>query len=367
MNKEARVGLMFTLAVGIIGVTLYYMGSFREQMTYRIRFEKVGGLAPDSPVQFNGVPIGRVTQIELADDFEEDGRVPIIVTVSVHRSARKYIRTSTEADIRSVGILGDKMILLLTEDYTAPELEEDGMIASAQKALDMDKLLEQGTDIVADATSISNNLKELLNRLANDDGPIQALWTDQKLAEDMRGSVAALQELVQNDDGLLAVLMKDPEFAQTIKGRVESISADLEVFGDSLRDGDGLLPMLLEDEAFKTEVKTSITELLASSNRLVTEMAESRGLLYTLTRDEAYGARVSANLEKASYHLASILEKIDEGDGTASLLINDPSLYQGVYEVVYGLQHSGIAKWYIRRKQRQGERLLDKDEQDETN
>jgi len=367
VNKEARVGLMFTLAVLIIGVTLYYMGSFQEQISYRIRFEKVGGLAPDSPVQFNGVPIGRVTQIELAEDFENGGKVPIIVTISVHRSARKYIRTSTEADIRSVGILGDKMILLLTKDYDAPELEEDALIEPSQKALDMDKLLEQGTDIVADATSISKNLRELLDKLANQDGPIQALWTDQQLAEDMRGSVAALQEFMQNEDGLLAVLMKDPEFASRIKQRVDSITADLEVFGHSLREGSGLLPMLLEDETFRTQVQTSIVELLATSNTLVTEIAESRGLLYTLTRDEAYGMRVSANIEKASYHLASILEKIDEGDGTASLLINDPSLYQGVYEVVYGLQHSGISKWYIRRKQRQGERLLEKDENDETN
>lgn len=363
MNREVRVGVMFTLAVLIIGAALYYMGSFQEQVRYKIRFDKVSGLARDSPVQFNGVPIGRVTDIVLAEDSIDNEVVPVIVTVAVHRSARNHIRASTEADIRSVGVLGDKMILLVTEDYTVPVLEEGDLIRPTPKQLDVDKLLEQGTDIVADATSIARDLRVLLDRLAHQDGPLQTMWNDEELAENMRRSVASLQSFLDNDDGLLAILMKDPEFAATVKGRVDTITADMAAFSSDLEESDGLLPLLLEDEGFRDEVQQRVLSILDRSETFVRETSEARGLLYTLTRDEAYGARMSQNLEKASLHLASILEKVDEGDGTAALMLNDPSVYQGIYEVVYGLQHSSIAKWYIRRQQRKGAKRLEQDEE----
>ncbi|MDJ0840748.1 MAG: MlaD family protein [Acidobacteriota bacterium] len=367
MNREVRVGLMFAVAIGILGVALYYLGSFQEQITYKIRFDKVLGLARDSPVQYNGVPIGRVTKIVLAEQVTQDEEVPIIVTIAVHRSVRNHIRTTTEADIRSVGILGDKSILLVTSDYSAPVLEEGAYIPPTPKVLDVDKLLAQGTDIVADVTSITTDLRALLDRLANQDGPLQTAINDKKMADELRGTVSRLATLVGNDDSMLAMLMNDPEFAALVRERLDTLTANLETISDDFKEGKGMLPMLLEDETFRDEVKTQITTLLETSNQYAKELKDGRGLLHKMSQDEAYAERVSANLEKASYHLASILEKIDTGDGTASLLINDPSLYQGVYEVVYGLQHSGISKWYIQRKQKKGAKLRAKEKDQEQN
>ena len=120
MNRDVRVGTLFIVSLAILVAALYYLGSFREQVSYKIEFEKVLGLARDSPVQFNGVPIGRVTKIVLGEEAAPGERVTIIVTIDVHRSARNHIRASTLADIRSIGILGDKSILLVTDDYNAP-------------------------------------------------------------------------------------------------------------------------------------------------------------------------------------------------------------------------------------------------------
>ena len=365
MSRELRVGLMFALSLAILITALYFLGSFQKSLTYRIKFDKVGGLAKDSPVQFNGVPIGRVTQIVLSDEFTGGNQVPIIVTIAVHRSARNHIRTSTRADIRSVGVLGDKMILLITPDYAVDALEEDGFIATVPKTLDVDKLLEQGGDMVADVAVITKDLKQLLDKLANQDGSLQRLIGDEEMADDLKGSVAALRNLLNNDDSIAALVFQDPAFASGIRDSLQTTLANLEALSTTYREGDGLLPMLMSDEAFKAEVQGKIIKLLDSATTYMTAMTESKGLLYRLTQDEAYGQRVAENIDKSSAHLASILEKIDEGEGTASLIINDPALYQGLYEVVYGLQHSGLSKWYIQRKQKKGARL--KADQNEDN
>ena len=364
MSREARVGLMFAVSLIILGVTLYFMGSFQETLGYKIRFSKVFGLEIDSPVQFNGVPIGRVTKIVLSEETPTDQGVPIIVSIAVHRSVRNHIRTTTEADIKSVGILGDKSILLITKDYGTAVLEEGDFIKPSSKMLDVEKLLAQGTDVVADITEVTEDLRKILDQMANENGLIPRLITDTKLADDLHQIVARASSYLETDDNLMAMLFKDPALAKELRTELTSITSNLTAITGKIRNGEGLVPALMTDAAYKDEIKGKIDHLLDSATTLIASLSNEKGLLYRLTQDEAYGERVAQNLDKASFHLASILEKVDKGDGSASLLINDPSLYQGIYEVVYGLQHSGVSKWYIQKKQRKGEKLNSKQEEE---
>lgn len=357
MNREVRVGLMFALSLGLLVLAIYYLGNIKEMVTYKIQFDKVIGLSQDSPVQFRGVPIGRVKKIVLADADPSSAQVPIIVHISVHRSARAHIRTSTIADIRSVGVLGDKSILLLTKDYAAEELEQGGFIQPAPKTLDVDKLIEQGEDLVTDAAAITTNLRNILEQMGNEEGPFQTLIGDEQLAKDMKGTISSVLSYLEQEQSLLNLLMKDDAFAAMIKEKTGQTLANAEGLSEDFKNGDGLLPMLMQDPQFKEDVTTKVNDLLDTTNRYAKSLEDGRGLAYKLTQDEAYAERVAANLEKASAHLASILEKVDKGEGSASMIINDPSLYEGIYDVVYGLQHSGLSKWYIQRKQKKGEAL----------
>lgn len=357
MNKEVRVGLMFTVALAMFVTALFYLGNLREMVSYRIQFDKVNGLQRDAPVEFRGVPIGRVSKIVLADDVDPSQQVPIIVHISVHRTARDHVRTSTIADIRSVGILGDKSILLLTENYNAEILEEDGLISVAPPSIDVDKLIEQGEGLVTDFTAITTDLRNILNKMVNEKGMLNTLIGDEKMADDLKRTLAGTLSYIEQQESLLTLLMKDPEFARQVETRLGGSLENIEALTARYQEANGTLPMLMEDEALRDETRKKIETLLADAQALVETYKNGRGLAYKLTQDEAYAERVSQNLEKASFHLASILEKIDEGEGTASLVLNDASLYEGLYEVVYGLQHSGLSKWYIQRKRKKGAAL----------
>jgi len=360
MNKETRVGLMFAVALTILAAMVYLVGNFKESLDYKIRFFRVNGLAVDSPVQFNGVPIGRVTKIVLEEQTEPGERVAVIVSIAVHKSLKNHIRESTVADIKAMGVLGDKSVLLLTRDYSAEILPEDSFINQAKRTLDVDELLKQGSDLVTDVTIMSENLKKILEQLANQDGVIQKLINDRELGEKLTHVLSQVLDKIENGDSLLSLAVNDSAFRDKIHADFLHITSQLVALLDRASADENLLSLLIADGPFKEETRASVSSLLGQANAYMERVSTSNGLMNRLLEDEEYGARIAANLDKATFHLASILEKIDKGEGTVGLLLNDPSIYQGAYEVVYGLQHSGLSKWYIQKKQKKGEQMLEK-------
>ncbi len=364
MSKEIRVGLFFAISLVILATTVFYVGNFQENVKYQIRFFRVDGLEANSPVHFNGVPIGRVSKIVLEEQTETNINVSVIVTIAVHRSVRTHIRTSTLADIKSKGVLGDKYILMATPDYQAPQLAEGAFIKAVVKTLNVDKLLRQGTDLVSDVTDMTENLKLLLSQLAKNDGVLQRLIRDPELAASLADGLKRILDEIENKESIAGVLLNDPVAGASFRKELGDAMKGLATLAEDLQRNDNAMALLTRDPEFSAEIRERATTLLKDMQEFVTATTQSQGLLYRLTQDKEYGDRVAADIEKITHHLASILEKVDEGDGTASLIVNDPALYQGIYQVVYGLEHSGLSKWYIQRKRKKGDSLL-QDENEE--
>ena len=363
MNKEARVGLLFALTMILLGITLFYIGNFQKSHSYYIEFFDINGLSLDSPVHFNGVPIGRVTGIELKETEEAPTSpiVPIRVDIAVDRSAKSHIRTSTEAAIRSIGVLGDKYVRLYTTNYKEPELLQDEQIKTAESLIDVEKLISQGKDLATDVTDITQSLQGLLHRIEKSDGVVQRLTDDPELAKATTESLELALKNFKEKKSVLGLLGNDPAFSSQMREKMTAITSSLEVIIQKMEHSDSLFYLVTEDEVFKKMVQTSMTSILTQLDSFILSVREAKGLSYIMLYDEDYASRVSQNIEKASFHLASILEKIDTGDGTVSKLLNEPELYEGVSNIVYGVENSGFTKWYINRKREQGLKLKEKE------
>jgi phospholipid/cholesterol/gamma-HCH transport system substrate-binding protein len=363
VNKEARVGLLFAVSLGLLAGSLMYIGNFQKTHEFIIEFFDINGLTKDSPVQFNGVPIGRVTGIRLKE-AQVEGRsavLPIQVTIAVERHALPHIRESTEASIRSVGLLGDKMIRLYTSDYSFSELAPGGVIRTGDQLLDMEKLIAQGKGVASDVGEIANQAQRLLEQLSSGDGVLQRLYQDEVLAEEVSDALHLTLTNLSNKQGLLALLVNDPVFAEEVrKDLIKSMGLLQQVMAD-LRDPKGTVSLLVHDEAFRREIEDLVTYVRETLAALVDELKQSRGFLHALLYDEERSERILSQLEKSSFHLANILEKIDRGEGTAGKLINETVLYDGISDIVYGVEHSGFSKWYLNRKRKKGESLKAKE------
>ncbi|HMF09355.1 MAG TPA: hypothetical protein VKJ00_09495, partial [Thermoanaerobaculia bacterium] len=52
--------------------------------------------------------------------------------------------------------------------------------------------------------------------------------------------------------------------------------------------------------------------------------------------------------------LDSIGRKLDEGQGTAGKLINDPSLFDAANRLVVGVDESSLLRWLVKNRQKAG-------------
>jgi phospholipid/cholesterol/gamma-HCH transport system substrate-binding protein len=123
MEIRARYVLigLFTLAVILSGFCFVYWlnnaGAFTQRSVYRIRYEKtVAGLLKGSAVLFNGIRVGEVTSLDLANGNPRQ----IIVSVAVDGSTP--IRADTRAAIEFQGLSGAPVVSLFGGSPTAPVL-----------------------------------------------------------------------------------------------------------------------------------------------------------------------------------------------------------------------------------------------------
>lgn len=88
---------------------------------------------------------------------------------------------------------------------------------------------------------------------------------------------------------------------------------------------------------------TNLASALGAVSKMVNEVETGDGLLHNLIYKPG-GKEIEeidaslARINEASQHLNQILSKVDEGQGTLGLLVNDPSLYQDLRTVLEDTQ-----------------------------
>ena len=81
---------------------------------------------------------------------------------------------------------------------------------------------------------------------------------------------------------------------------------------------------------------------------------QGNGAIPILLHDAQFGKAFTGNLRSLSEHLDSISRKLDDGQGTAGKLINDPSIFDAANHLVIGVNESALLRWLIRDRQKAG-------------
>lgn len=160
MEIRARYFLvgLFVLVVtaGVAGFIywLYDTGGLAQRTDYRVSFNgSVSGLAPGSPVLFNGLQVGEVTGLSLS---AED---PGLVIARISIDARTPVRTDTHVGMDFRGLTGTATVALNGgSPAAAPPASEDGqpplLVADPKSIQDMSaaarEALSRLNDILAD-------------------------------------------------------------------------------------------------------------------------------------------------------------------------------------------------------------------------
>ena len=368
-EKTIRVGALVTSAAVVLMVFLFFIGSeqkiFSRKNEYKVRLDSVAGLAEGNPVKISGVTVGVVKDIYLPRDPKLKD---VDITLMVDRKYAERIRADSRARLKKLGLLaGDSYIDISAGSPKFDPLEPGSMIPAARQT-NVDQLISSGEDLVDNLVQISYSMKNILSRVDRGEGLIGELTstpeTKQRMTDTFLATLNktnAILSHVESGKGLLGRLVYDDKYGEQLTTSLASTASSLQTVSanieHSFQTGQGTLPALLSDPEGKKRVLELVENLRVTSANLATlssNMQNGQGLVPRLFNDKAYGDQALGEFTLLVHQLNEAVGKLNTGQGTAGKLINDPSVYESINDILIGINESKLLRWLIRSRQERG-------------
>lgn len=274
-----KVGVLATIAIVllVLGYNLLRgKNVFSRDNIFYIRYDNAAGIAPAGAVRYNGMKVGHVQDIKLAND----GSGRIIVSVAVTPDLK--IPVGSTATVVSPDFISPKAIQL---DFTAVNkfyINGDTLIAGVARN-SMKEVQSQAEALIASMDSAINSISGIFNS--------ETKMNLQRSVKSIESTLSTLDKATSKVDIMLS---DNVSRLDRIFSNVESITANLKNNQD--------------------EINTMLNNLTAISD--------------TVRRSE-----VGATIRQAKEVLeqtAAVMNKINEGQGSMGLLVNDDRLYRNL-------------------------------------
>jgi phospholipid/cholesterol/gamma-HCH transport system substrate-binding protein len=116
---------------------------------------------------------------------------------------------------------------------------------------------------------------------------------------------------------------------------------------EQIQEGHGLLHSVIYDE-YEGGGVASIERSLVTLESILEQIAHGDGVLHTLIYEAPTEQDIVLEAIEAGARLNSILAKVDRGEGTMGLLLNDPTLYEDLKRLIGGAERSRAVRTLIR-------------------
>ncbi|MDQ3050351.1 MAG: MlaD family protein [Bacteroidota bacterium] len=282
VSKEVKVGLLVTGAlVALIWGMNYLKGLdlFSSDNKYYAVYHNVDGLGPSSEVILNGVKVGQVQKIRFLED--RSGRIEVTLLVN----QKVFVGNKSVARIASSDLLGGRVVNLILDTNSPAAVDGDTLTPEVETTLSdqMRPIKDKAESLIESLDSLSRALQGFLN--PNNQGSLNEGFASlSKTLKNLEQASGSLDKMLSSNDSKLRRMIDN----------IESISANIKNNNESLS-------LALKNIA-------TITDSLAKSN-------------------------LTSTINNANYTLketSQIMEKINKGEGTMGMLINNDSLYNAL-------------------------------------
>jgi phospholipid/cholesterol/gamma-HCH transport system substrate-binding protein len=286
ISRELRIGVfgILTLTLFIIGVN-FIKGKdlFHPHRTLYAVYNATSGIQDAAPVSVNGLNVGKVTNMRFVDDTS--GK--ILIELTIYNDL--FIPKNSEARITSLDLLGTKNIEIILGDSRQPVMDGDTLPGTSQKSL-TEELNQQVAPIKEKAENLLSSVDTMVMTL-------QSIFNSETRKNinasfvSIRATLANLESTTYNLDTLV--------YGQ--RTRLERILFNIESISANIRENDGNISNILSNFSALSDtlVKANIAGTLGRVNTVLTQVA-------------------------------GITNKIDNGQGTIGLLLNDRKLYDNL-------------------------------------
>lgn len=274
-----KVGVLATVAIVILVLGYNLMRGkniFSSDRTYYIRYDNAAGIAPAGHVRYKGMNVGHVQNIQLAADGSEKIIVSVRVTPDLH------IPKGSSATVASPDLIGAKVIRI---DFS-----------------NANEYYKNGDTLLAGTSS----------------GGIQAV---QSQAEAL---IASLDSAIVSINGIF-----NSETKQNLQKSIRSIESTLSNLDKSTAKVDNVLN---NNIGRLDQIFANIESITSNLNK---NQEQINGILNNLSAvtDSVKRSGITAAIQAAKESLVQVSEvirKINTGQGSMALLINDDKLYKNL-------------------------------------
>lgn len=305
LGTEFKVGAFTLTAIAVIGYMFLFLNPKLFESTANRKYFTVmkdaGGLVVNSHVRTNGVLVGKVLAVKLEENSTR-------VTMEIGSDVK--IPVGSQIELKVKGFFGDNYLEINRVSGVSEFIENGGIIAYKNDAMDMGGVLTMVGDIAKDVKKVTASLALAMG---DDKGQkrvdeivvnIQELTRSIKdiLAEN-RGDVRSLlSNLEKTSETLKNVLGDNEEDLDKIVKNVRGTTDDLKKFAANLKD-------VLNDEN-----KAKVERIIASFDD---SMVDVKG---------------------ATRNIRMISDRIEKGEGTIGKLVNDDAVLQDIQGAIKDLR-----------------------------
>jgi phospholipid/cholesterol/gamma-HCH transport system substrate-binding protein len=243
-SAEYRAGLFIIISLALLIFSILWLRYFaiRPYMTIIAKFKDPGPIAKGLQVYYQGVNVGRVSNIDFTEDYKYT-----LVYMSIYRKNLK-LPANVAARIDSQGITGQKFLNITYPDHPVPELLTDGSVIKGEIPFGLADLQE----ILGEQIKSGNLQRMLTNFERSFQLQEQLSIKMEKLAisassliEENREKIGSLIDAgmgsVTNLNGILSNIndvIGDPETKRSIKSTIKGAGLTASTISD-LFNGEG--------------------------------------------------------------------------------------------------------------------------------
>jgi phospholipid/cholesterol/gamma-HCH transport system substrate-binding protein len=309
---ELRVGVVTIASLVMLAITIVYVGGgggtpWGRKYELKALMSDINGLKPGAPVRVGGLEVGTVKHV----DFDRKGGM-VEVTMKLDRRVQPRVTTKSEANLGSLGLLGEKAMDITASTEGSP-IEDGGYISAAAE--------DPFKGLLTETSESTSHLNRILARMDAGEGTMGKALRDEELYNRMVDVSVRLQGVMsklENPTGPLGRLVNDHQMSQQLASSVKGIESIV----SRVEGGKGPLGALSKDEELVADLKS----LTSNLNEVTGKLQRGEGSVGRLLHDDALFKR----LDSVSTRLDSLITRVEQGEGSAGRLIRDPEFYNNM-------------------------------------
>jgi phospholipid/cholesterol/gamma-HCH transport system substrate-binding protein len=235
LGQEVKIGVLATAALVIFYLGFNFLQGreiFSSNNSYCTTYENCRGLSATSPVLLNGVPVGRVRNLQVLPDKEYS----ILVTFETRKDIR--LTDTTKARLTSPTLLGDKAIELLIEKGNP--LKNHSAVSGQVEQSFGDTFTESALPAMQDVRNISLLAGQFVASLVANIDKINSIFTN------LEETTKHLKQTISNN-----------------RQELHTLSRNISEVSDALADSkDGVRPLLIKLNQLMEGVEANQTKAL---------------------------------------------------------------------------------------------------------